>query len=46
MRGDGTYERIAWDHLNAQDPRAIGVHQYLMNSETQRHTQMQQNTHL
>ena len=46
MRGDGTYERIAWDHLDAQDPRAIGVHQYLMNSETQRHTQMQQNTHL
>ena len=46
MRGDGTYERIAWNHLDAQDPRAIGVHQYLMNSETQRHTQMQQNTHL
>ena len=46
MRGDGTYERIAWDHLDAQDPRAIGVHQYLMNSETQRHTQMRQNTHL
>ena len=46
MRGDGTYERIAWDHLDAQDPRAIGVHQYLMNSETQRHSQLEQQNNL
>ena len=46
MRGDGTYQRVAWDHLDAQDPRAIGVHQYLMNSETQRHSQLEQQNHL
>lgn len=46
MRGDGTYQRVAWDHLDAQDPRAIGVHQYLMNSEMQRHSQMEQQNHL
>ncbi|MSR33667.1 MAG: polyphosphate kinase 1 [Phycisphaerales bacterium] len=46
MRGDGTYERVAWDHLDAQDPRAIGVHDYLMNSETHRHSQLEQPNHL
>jgi len=46
MRGDGTYQRVAWNHLDAQDPRAIGVHQYLMNSETQRHSQLEQQSHL
>jgi polyphosphate kinase len=46
MRGDGTYQRVAWDHLDAQDSRAIGVHQYLMNSETQRHSQLEQQNHL
>jgi polyphosphate kinase len=46
MRGDGTYQRVAWDHLDSQDPRAIGVHQYLMNSETQRHSQLEQQNHL
>jgi polyphosphate kinase len=46
MRGDGTYQRVAWDHLDAQDPRAIGVHQYLMNSEMQRHSQLEQQNHL
>jgi polyphosphate kinase len=46
MRGDGTYQRVAWDHLDAKDPRAIGVHQYLMNSETQRHSQLEQQNHL
>lgn len=46
MRGDGTYQRVAWDHLDAQDPRAIGVHQYLMNSETQRHSQLEQQNNL
>ncbi|MCE9619384.1 MAG: polyphosphate kinase 1 [Planctomycetes bacterium] len=40
MRGDGTYERVRWDHLDAADPRAIGVHQFLMNSETQRHRRL------
>ena len=46
MRGDGTYQRVAWDHLDAKDPRAIGVHQYLMNSEMQRHSQLEQQNHL
>ena len=46
MRGDGTYQRVAWDHLDAQDSRAIGVHQYLMNSEMQRHSQLEQQNHL
>ena len=46
MRGDGTYQRVAWDHLDAQDSRAIGVHQYLMNSETQRYSQLEQQNHL
>jgi polyphosphate kinase len=41
MRGDGTYERVRWDHLEATDPRALGVHQHLMNSETLRHQRMQ-----
>ncbi len=42
MSSDGTYARVAWDHLDPRDPRAIGVHQYLMDSETQRQAQMQQ----
>ena len=46
MRGDGTYQRVVWDHLDAKDPRAIGVHQYLMNSEMQRHSQLEQQNHL
>jgi len=46
MRGDGTYERIRWEQLDPTDPRAIGVHQHLINVETQRHQSLEHSSSL
>jgi hypothetical protein len=36
MRGDGTYEKVAWRDMDAQDPNAVGLHARLMKAAIER----------